>query len=103
MQTRQELVGQELHDRATRGETLTDIEKTTLQAWYDAQDAVESTLLQVTPSLSTNTLRADVDAVLLRLQEATQHLQHISAENAILKSENATLTRRLARTTQEVA
>lgn len=99
MRTIQEPAGQELHDRATRGETLTGAERTALQAWYDTQDAAESTLLQVASSTPPDALRADVDAVLLRLQETTQHLQHISAENAILKSENATLMRRLARTT----
>lgn len=103
MRTIQEPAGQELHDRATRGETLTDIEKTTLQAWYDAQDAVESALLQVAPATSPDVLRAEVDAVLVRLQKAAQSLQHLSEENATLRSENATLTRRLVRTMQEAA
>ncbi len=103
MQTRQGLVGQELHNRMTRGETLTDAERTALQAWYGAQDALESTLLQVAPPTTPDALRADVDAALVRLKKMTQDLQRLSKENATLRSENAMLTRRLAQTTQGVA
>lgn len=95
-----EVVEQGLHDRVTRGETLTETEQTALRAWYDAQDAAERISLQAAPTVPPDTLRADVDAALARLQEVTQGLQRLSEENAALRRENAALTRRLAQTTQ---
>lgn len=77
-----EPTGRELHDRATRGEALTDAEQATLRDWYDAQDAAENALLLAAPDSSPDTLRADVDAALVRLQDVTQGLQRLNAENA---------------------
>ena len=37
--------GRQLHDRATRGDTLTEAEEAILAAWYEHQDAEEGAML----------------------------------------------------------
>ena len=40
-----EVAYRQLHDRATRGESLTEAERAQLAAWYEQQDAEEDALL----------------------------------------------------------
>jgi hypothetical protein len=55
-----------LHDRATRGETLTPAEQTTLDAWYARMDAEESA------RLSNARKRPDTDNLALLREKVVQ-------------------------------
>ena len=68
--------GKSLHDRATRGETLSDEEQLQLENWYDQQDAFEGKLLN-RPSQkdSTARLQAQVEAALTQLTAISKRIQ----------------------------
>ena len=56
-------IEQELHDRATQGQPLTDSEKAQLAAWYAQQDEVESNLInsvKMRPTIETPVEHCDV-------------------------------------------
>jgi hypothetical protein len=83
-----------LHDKATRGETLTPVELACLEEWYSRLDRDEAQALA--PSTSPAglvSLQAQVQAAMVRLQMVTQRIQAQAAENDQLRREIATLQR----------
>ena len=91
--------GQQLHDRATRGETLTEAEQGSLASWYERQDAEEAALLGASAPMTEAALRhlrGEVEAASARMLAATQAIQAQVAENERLRQEIAALTQRLA-------
>ncbi len=89
--------GAQLHDKATRGATLSAAERERLDAWYAAQDAAEQALLsQDPPSPTVAALHSQIAAAAAQLQVAAQRVQELAAQNAALRQENAALQRRLA-------
>lgn len=87
---------QELHDRATRGQPLTDPEKAQLAAWYTQQDEVENNLINAakTPQ-TTEVLQAQSKAALGQVAVMTQRIQDLMCQNEELRREiAATSTRR---------
>lgn len=50
--------GQSLHDKATRGEILTDEEHLLLAEWYESQDKLEAEMLGVPRVRSENTTQS---------------------------------------------
>jgi len=89
--------GNQLHDRATRGETLTEKEQAQLEAWYRIQDRAEAEELGVTGLAETVAeLQAQIDTTLTQLATVTRRIQDITGENEALRRENATLRRQLA-------
>lgn len=98
-ETTEDALPQILHDKATRGGILTGVERATLEAWYERQDAEESAQLAASApaSASLDELRVEVSEALTRLQEVTRRIQAQSAENQTLRRENAALFERLAR------
>jgi capsule polysaccharide export protein KpsE/RkpR len=85
-------IGQRLHDRATRGETLTPEEEERLRRWYADHDQEEMAQLNAAPVPSELT---DIQA---RLQHAAAHvvaqaqrIEAMTAENAQLRQEIASL------------
>jgi hypothetical protein len=52
-------LGKVLHDRATRGEALSDEEQLQLERWYADQDKLESDILATTPEEKTIDSQAD--------------------------------------------
>jgi hypothetical protein len=89
-------IGQKLHDRATRGETLTAEEQELLQRWYAHLDQEEMAQLNAAPVPSR---LADLQS---RVQQATaqvvvqaQCIEALTAENAQLRQEIASLQRLL--------
>jgi cell division septum initiation protein DivIVA len=90
----------QLHDRATRGDTLTEAERASLTAWYERQDAVEEAQIASSTPRAEATLRHlrdEVEAASARMLMVTQDVQMLIAENEALRQEIAALTRRLAR------
>jgi hypothetical protein len=90
-------IGQKLHDRATRGEMLTEEEQGLLQGWYARRDQDEMAQLSTAP---VPTLLTDLQS---RAQQATaqvvaqaQRIEALTVENAELRQEIATLQRLLS-------
>ena len=88
-----------LHDRATRGDTLTKAERTSLAAWYERQDAEEESWLAASApqaEIALRLLRNEVEAASAQMLTVTQDIQTLIAENEALRQEIAALTQRLA-------
>lgn len=90
-------LGQKLHDRATRGETLTTEDQEVLRSWYAHHDQAEMAQLSTAPDPSR---LADLQS---RVQQATaqvvvqaRHIEALTAENAQLRQEIASLQRLLS-------
>lgn len=90
-------VGQALHDRATRGETLSAAERVQLEAWYAEQDQAESLLLgaPIVPS-SLEVLQGQLRAALAQLLIVSQKIQELSTQNDQLRQEIVGLKVQLA-------
>lgn len=94
-----------MHDKATRGESLSAAEWERLNAWYAAQDAAEGALLsQPTPSSAVTTLRDQVAGATALLEVAAQHVHELTVRNAALREETAALQHQQAgRATSRIA
>lgn len=88
--------GPELHDRATRGEVLTQEERTVLEAWYHRQDEAEMRLLQSGGTVLLSDTLGDIQAVLSRIKETASQIQALDLQNASLRQEIAAVQQRLA-------
>jgi peptidoglycan hydrolase CwlO-like protein len=90
------LLGQQLHDRATRGEQLSEAELSQLDEWYAGRDSVESTELGLRPIENrVSDLQTQIDAALAQLSAITRRIQEVAAENDLLRQEIAALRRRV--------
>jgi len=90
-------LAQQLHDKATRGESLSAKELAQLENWYALQDSAESDVLGLTATEKTTaTLQAHIDAAIAQLMKVTKRIQEIAAENEALRREIAALRRQLA-------
>ena len=84
--------GQRLHDRATRGESLSVEERASLEAWYAQQDSEEMALLaKATLPEDVAALRKWVGEAIARIEAVVQRAQVILAENKKLRQEIAAL------------
>ena len=89
--------GRQLHDRATRGETLTTQEQAQLNDWYEAQDRAElDSLDTVNAAKETASLQNQVNSALAQLIVATRRIQEITQENETLRSEISAFRHQLA-------
>jgi len=90
-------IGKRLHDRATRGETLSAQDQARLDAWYADQDRTEAVELGLNTAPKTMaTLQAQVDSALAQLASVTARIQEIAEENDALRREVASLRSQLA-------
>jgi predicted nucleic acid-binding Zn-ribbon protein len=89
----------QLHDKTTRGGTLSIVEQAQLEAWYAQQDQEESVLLARTSSssLALSTLQTQVDTAIAQMLAVTQHLQELEKYNETLRREITTLQQQLQR------
>lgn len=78
-----------LHERATRGETLSADEQARLNAWDAAEDKLESEAFGQHPTSDfADDLREKIAEALARLSVATQQAQNLTAQNEVLRQEN---------------
>lgn len=90
-------LGQELHDKATRGASLTAQEQTQLDEWYRQQDQGESQRLgQSNGESNANALRNEVAEALAQMQAVTAEIQQLSTTNETLRREVKSLRERVA-------
>ncbi len=83
---------EELHDRMTKGETLSSEEQTALQIWYDEQDRAEDSLFgQGSPNSDTARLREQLNTGLSEVVQAAKEVERLTEQNEILRRENAKL------------
>ncbi len=91
-----------LHDRRTRGESLSASEETILRAWYTTQDEAEQSLLagviapEGNPPAAVIALREQVDAALVQVTSVTQQIKRLTRQNESLRQQNARLRQQLA-------
>ncbi|HRQ37046.1 MAG TPA: hypothetical protein PLD25_03915 [Chloroflexota bacterium] len=90
-------LGVQLHDRWTRGESLTEEEMAQLAGWYEVQDEAERKLLNI-PDTHTDLvqLQAQVDEAVAELAQLTKFIQEKTAENNALRRDIAALRQQLA-------
>lgn len=89
-------LAKQLHDRATRGGTLSAEEQRQLENWYASQDAAESEALGLAAGEKTlATLQAQVDAALAQLMTVAKRTQEIASENETLRREITALRHQL--------
>lgn len=90
-------LAKQLHDRATRGETLSAEEQTQLENWYAREDNAENRALgSAVADKTLTTLQAQVDAALAQLMTVVKRIQEVASENESLRREIAALRRQLA-------
>jgi len=92
-------LGRRLHDRATRGEDLSEAERLQLDQWYSHLDEVESsTLASGAADGSLADLRAQVRQAIGRLATEARRMQELDAANEALREDNRSLRRRVSET-----
>ncbi len=88
--------GKQLHDRATRGVSLTAEEQKKLDAWYADQDQAEMEELNLSSAFEPEaSLQSEVDSTLRRIAAVTRSIQEIFAENKALREEITVYRRKL--------
>lgn len=93
-------LGKQLHDRATRGESLSEEEQRQLDMWYAAQDRAEMEALDLTAATeAVESLQVQVDSVLTQLGTVTTRIQGLAKENQVLRKEIAMFRCQLAQET----
>lgn len=86
-----------LHDKATRGEHLTDEEQVYLETWYAEQDKIENK--DLSKPIKENTiakLQLQIETTLTQLTVITNRIQKISIENESLREEIIKLRHQLS-------
>jgi flagellar motor protein MotB len=85
-------IGLTLHDRATRGESLTAEEQELLRRWYAHHDQEEMSQLHAAPVPNRLAdLQARVQQVTAQVVMQARHIETLTAENAQLRQEIASL------------
>ena len=79
-------LGGSLHDRASRGKSLSAVEMQQLEAWYEEKDVQETQQLRM-PEVPVDCmeLQTQINAALDKIRTVSQRIQQVSAENAALR------------------
>lgn len=88
--------GRQLHDRFTRGESLTTKEKQKLEEWYVRQDQLESEILKSDDLDGIANLQNQIKTALLQINMASKRIKKVTEENEALRRETALLRKKLA-------
>lgn len=90
-------LGKQLHDRATRGQSLTPEERNLLAEWYRRLDEQEARQFAEAPTAPTQSAtHAEIDKLLTQLALSAQQMRTLAAENEKLRQEIEELHRQLA-------
>src|SRR3989442_9735772 len=91
-------IGQQLHDKETRGAPLTREERAQLKKWYGQQDAAENTrLLGKKGGNAVEALRNQVNEGLEQIKKMAQEIQDLAKVNEGLRQEVGVLRERAGR------
>ncbi|HET8627422.1 MAG TPA: hypothetical protein VFL91_08380 [Thermomicrobiales bacterium] len=89
--------GAQLHDKATRRETLSPEEQARLDAWFAEQDAASAaSLAEPAGPQTAAALRDEIAEAAAQLEAAARRIYELASGNATLRDEVAMLQRRLA-------
>lgn len=89
-----------LHDKASRGEALSDKEKEILETWYRKLDQEEFDILNLRDEFGDiQKLQRRIEESLIKLTNLARQIQETEEENLALKAEVASLRRQLAQPT----
>ncbi|PHN00720.1 hypothetical protein [Flavilitoribacter nigricans] len=84
--------GKVLHDKASRGKQLSEVELRQLEEWYACQDHLESEAIQLPAN---HTVIADlqdqIGQALDELSKLTNRIKKVATENEQLRQENTIL------------
>ncbi|MFZ2901015.1 MAG: hypothetical protein WA004_20455 [Saprospiraceae bacterium] len=84
--------GKSLHDRASRGEILTEEERQFLKRWYAKMDLEELVSFNIPKEPETiGLLKTQINAVVARLDKTVNRIQQIVITNRKLRAENTWL------------
>ncbi len=86
-----EELGSQLHDRFTRGQSLSVAERQQLQAWYRQNDQEDLAQANLTKTNSEPTAQVQVDVVLAQIEAVTRRIRKLEKQNDVLRRENAVL------------
>ncbi len=90
--------GKALHDKASKGEKLSQEEQRLLEQWYAKMDQEESISLGMAKQTEfLNNLKAQIETALSQLVKLSNRIQQIALENDKLRNENEALRRQLAK------
>lgn len=89
-------LGQELHDRATRGQKLSSEEQERLDAWYAELDRAEAADLGLGGGDPEGDLPGRIEKTLAEIARATQRIRELDRKAHEVEQENAALRLRLS-------
>ena len=93
-------LAKQLHDKSTRGKSLSLEEQTLLEQWYAFQDQAESqTLVKSSDKTRLAILQTHVNTALIQLMTVTKQVQEMMTENETLKGEIIQLHNQLVQQT----
>ena len=95
-------IGQQLHDRDTRGKPLTDDERSLLDSWYAKNEQEDLVRFSVNWNRELESLREQNRIGLEQLDKAVHLIQKMTGDNEKLDQEIQSLRLRLARKPQKV-
>ena len=84
-------IGTQLHDRFTRGQTLSVAERAQLQAWYTQNDQEDLAQAGLPETTTESVSQTQVDTVLAQIAAATRRIRKLEKQNEVLRQENAAL------------
>ena len=89
--------GKQLHDKASRGKSLTAEEHAQLEEWYAFQDQAEAAALGANErEKAQGNLQAQIEDALAQLVKISSRIQQTASENEALRRENTALRQQLA-------
>lgn len=91
-------LGVSLHDKATRGMALSELEQQQLEQWYAEKDGEDSSILAKPTSFSDTSLQTKIDATLMQIGVMAKRLQEMVLENQSIRQEISALRQQLITT-----
>ncbi len=96
---------QQLHHRASLGETLSSEERKALQNWYDELDREEEAMLNSNQNQVENSIdwRETYNATITKIARTAASIEEIAKQNEALRRENQRLREIVAKRLPELA